>query len=46
MTPKQEIAKLRKELDRHNRIYYEGAPEISDFEFDQMLRRLQELEGQ
>jgi len=46
MTPKQEIAKLRKELDRHNRLYYEGSPEISDFEFDQMLRRLQELEGQ
>lgn len=46
MTPKQEIAKLRKELDRHNRLYYEGSPEISDFEFDQMLRRLQELEAQ
>jgi DNA ligase (NAD+) len=46
MTAKQEIAKLRKELDRHNRLYYEGAPEISDFDFDQMLRRLQELEAQ
>jgi DNA ligase (NAD+) len=46
MTARQEIAKLRKELDRHNRLYYEGAPEISDFEFDQLMRRLQELEAQ
>ncbi len=46
MTPKQEIAKLRKDLERHNRLYYEGKPEISDFDFDQMLRRLQELEAQ
>ena len=45
MTPKSEIEKLRRELERHNRLYYEGAPEISDFDFDQMLRRLQELEA-
>lgn len=44
MSPKSEIQKLRKELERHNRLYYEGAPEISDFEFDQMMRRLEELE--
>ena len=44
MKPKQEIAHLRKELERHNRLYYEGTPEISDFDFDQMLRRLAELE--
>ncbi len=45
MTPKQEIEKLRRELERHNRLYYlEAAPEISDYEFDQRLRRLQELE--
>ncbi|HEX6097030.1 MAG TPA: NAD-dependent DNA ligase LigA [Thermoanaerobaculia bacterium] len=41
---KREIAKLRTELERHNRLYYEGTPEISDYDFDQMLRRLQELE--
>ncbi|HEV7238931.1 MAG TPA: NAD-dependent DNA ligase LigA [Thermoanaerobaculia bacterium] len=41
---KREIARLRVALERHNRLYYEGSPEISDFEFDQMLRRLQELE--
>jgi DNA ligase (NAD+) len=46
MTPKKEIEKLRKELERHNRLYYlEAAPEISDFEFDQQLKRLQELEA-
>jgi DNA ligase (NAD+) len=45
MTAKSEIQKLRRELERHNRLYYDGAPEISDFDFDQMLRRLQELEA-
>ena len=45
MTPKKEIEKLRAELERHNRLYYQDAtPEISDFEFDQQLKRLQELE--
>ena len=38
---------LRAEIDRHNRLYYlETAPEISDFEFDALLRELQELEKQ
>ena len=46
MKPKQEIEKLRTELERHNRLYYiDAAPEISDYEFDQMLRRLAELEA-
>ncbi|HYC61974.1 MAG TPA: NAD-dependent DNA ligase LigA [Thermoanaerobaculia bacterium] len=45
MKPKAEIEKLRAELERHNRLYYEGNPEISDYEFDQRLRRLQELEA-
>jgi DNA ligase (NAD+) len=45
MTPKQEIDKLRDELERHNRLYYlEAKPEISDYDFDQLLRRLQALE--
>jgi DNA ligase (NAD+) len=47
MTPKKEIETLRADLERHNRLYYlEAEPEISDFEFDQRLRRLQELEAQ
>jgi len=46
MTAKKEIETLRAELERHNRLYYQdAAPEISDFEFDQKLKRLQELEA-
>ena len=41
----QEIQKLRRELEHHNLLYYvNDAPEISDFEYDAMLRRLEELE--
>ena len=43
---KKEIARLRETLERHNRLYYEGKPEISDYDFDQLLRRLQELEDE
>lgn len=40
-----EIVALREALHYHNRKYYvENAPEISDFEFDQMMHRLIELE--
>src|SRR5438876_2056333 len=46
MSAKTEIQKLRAELERHNRLYYEGEPEISDYDFDQMMRRLQELEAE
>ncbi len=36
---------LRAELERHNRLYYVDArPEISDREFDRLLRELQDLE--
>ena len=46
MSAKTEIEKLRRELERHNRLYYvENAPEISDFDFDQMLKRLEALEA-
>src|SRR5207237_2963180 len=45
MSVKSEIDKLRAELERHNRLYYEGAPEINDYDFDQLMRRLQELEA-
>src|SRR5258707_5116821 len=45
MSPKNEIEQLRKELERHNRLYYlDATPEISDFDFDQLMKRLQELE--
>ena len=40
-----EIIGLREALHHHNRKYYvENSPEISDFEFDQMMHRLIELE--
>ncbi len=45
MTIKSDIEKLRAELERHNRLYYVETPEISDYDFDQMMRRLQELEA-
>lgn len=44
-SPEKEIARLRKEILRHERLYYlDAAPEISDYDFDQLMRRLQQLE--
>ncbi len=44
--PHQRITELRLALERHNHLYYVcNAPEISDFEFDAMMRELQELES-
>lgn len=41
----QRIEALRKELNQHNYNYYVlSAPTISDFEFDQKLKELQDLE--
>ena len=35
------------EIERHNELYYQKAePEISDFEFDQLLDRLKALEAE
>lgn len=46
MDVKQEIEALRKELNEHSyRYYVQDAPIISDFEYDRMLRRLEELES-
>ena len=43
----QEIRQLTRELLRHARLYYnEDAPEIPDYEYDAMQRRLRELEEQ
>lgn len=47
MSVQKKIEKLRAELERHNHLYYVDAkPEISDFEFDQLLRELQKLEDE
>ncbi len=41
----QEVKELRESLRRHDYLYYvEGAPEISDAAYDELYRRLQELE--
>lgn len=43
----EEIQKLTDELNHHNHLYYVKAqPVISDYEFDQMLKRLQQLENE
>lgn len=43
---KQQIELLRQELERHNHNYYVlSQPTISDFEFDKLLRELQNLEN-
>ena len=45
MTPEERILKLREQLHRHNYNYYVlNTPAISDFEFDALLRELQQLE--
>ncbi len=37
---------LRREINHHNYLYYVlDSPEISDFDYDQLLRELQELEA-
>lgn len=46
MTTKEYVEQLRSELHRHNHNYYVlNAPEITDFEFDRLMRELQELEA-
>jgi len=42
----QRIETLSKELERHNRLYYEkDMPEITDAEYDALFKELQGLEG-
>ncbi|MEZ5071658.1 MAG: NAD-dependent DNA ligase LigA [Bacteroidales bacterium] len=43
---RQRIERLREQLSRHNHDYYvKAAPGISDFEYDQLLKQLQDLES-
>ncbi len=43
---RRQIEHLRKEINRHNRLYYvEAQPEISDREFDELLKKLADLEA-
>ncbi|MFT4552402.1 MAG: DNA ligase (NAD+) [Chlamydiales bacterium] len=45
MTDQDEYLKLSKEIWRHSRLYYvDHSPEISDQEFDDLYRRLEDME--
>jgi len=45
ISAKEEIDQLREELNRHNNNYYVlNRPEITDREFDDLLKRLEQLE--
>lgn len=42
---KEEIDRLRREIEYHNKKYYdEDEPEISDYEYDKLTQRLKKLE--
>lgn len=44
---KAELVKLRKEIRKHNKLYYEmDAPEITDYEYDKLMQRLKDLESE
>lgn len=46
MNTKERIEELSAELRRHNRLYYvENNPEISDYDFDMLMKELEELES-
>ena len=46
LTSAQRIAELRRNIRRHDELYYlEAAPEISDQQFDALMRELQTLEA-
>ena len=46
MDSREQIIELRRELEQHNHNYYVlNQPTISDFEFDEKMRLLQELEA-
>lgn len=45
MAVSKEIKKIKLELEKHNRLYYEDdSPEITDAEYDALYARLKELE--
>jgi len=45
MDPAKRAAELRREIERHNYLYYVlDSPEISDTQWDKMFRELQDLE--
>ncbi|HEX7337295.1 MAG TPA: NAD-dependent DNA ligase LigA [Gemmatimonadales bacterium] len=46
MSPAEQVARLREQIERANNAYYiNDAPEISDAEYDRLFRELQALEA-
>lgn len=46
-TAKLRVSELTKQIEYHNNLYYNNdAPEISDYEYDMLLRELENLEAQ
>lgn len=46
MDAQREIIELRRELEKHNKLYYVyDSPEISDYEYDMLMQRLKALEA-
>ena len=47
MNVTKEIEKLRREIEKHSKLYYVyDAPVISDYEYDMLMNRLKELEAE
>ena len=47
MDVQKKIISLRRELEKHNRLYYvEDAPIISDYEYDMLMQKLKALEAE
>ena len=47
MNTQEEIIKLRRELEYHNKLYYvDDAPVISDYEYDMLMQKLKLLESE
>jgi DNA ligase (NAD+) len=44
-SPADRAAELRREIARHDTLYYDGRPEISDAEYDKLFRELVEIES-
>jgi DNA ligase (NAD+) len=45
VSPAQRASELRRQLEHHNYLYYvDAAPEISDFEYDRLMKELETIE--
>ena len=43
----EEYEALKKEIERHNKLYYDNdEPEISDYEYDMLMQRLKKIEAE